>query len=311
MGLERFLEVLRIILPVMLVLGIGVLCRKTRLIDRGGIDALKTVAVQIGLPAVLLHTFAAAEYSLSTLIVPLIMFLLCVAAWLLGRWLGPKLGMKNRFIPFLTTGFEAGMLGYALFTLLYGSDNLADFARIDLGQVLFVFTLYKALLGAESHNRPGAGQLMKDMLLSPIILAILAGVLLGVTGAYRAMEVSGAAGVLDACTDFISAPVSALILLAIGYDLVLGDIPWRETLQAVGLRLAIMVVLGAALLGLFRVCWPEARWERAVWLMFLLPPPYVLPVFSTDEAQRVYLSSVLSLSTLVTLVGFVLLAIIG
>ncbi len=45
--------------------------------------------------------------------------------------------------------------------------------------------------------------------------------------------------------------------------------------------------------------------------MFLLPPPYVLPVFSTDEKQRVYLSSVLSLSILVTLLGFVLLAVIG
>ena len=45
--------------------------------------------------------------------------------------------------------------------------------------------------------------------------------------------------------------------------------------------------------------------------MFLLPPPYVLPVFSSDEEQRAYLSSVLSLSTLVTLAGFVLLAVIG
>lgn len=78
-----------------------------------------------------------------------------------------------------------------------------------------------------------------------------------------------------------------------------------------GLRLAIMAVLGAAVLGLFHLLWPQAQWDRAVWLMFLLPPPYVLPVFSTDEKQRVYLSSVLSLSTVVTLAGFVLLAVIG
>ncbi|MBR6185444.1 MAG: hypothetical protein IKQ41_04200 [Clostridia bacterium] len=309
--MERMTEVLRILLPVMLMLGIGVLCRKKRLIDRAGIDALKTVAVQIGLPAVLLHTFAAAEYSLATLIVPLIMFLLCVLAWLLGKKLGPALGMNNRFIPFLTTGFEAGMLGYALYTLLYGRETLADFARIDLGQVLFVFTLYKALLGMEGPQKPSAGQLLKDMALSPIILSILAGVLLGVTGVYQALAPSGVSGVLDACTDFISAPVSALILLAIGYDLVLGDIPWREALKAAGLRLLIMAALGALVMGLLRLCWPQACWDRAIFLMFLLPPPYVLPVFSTDEKQRVYLSSVLSLSTLAALAGFVVLAIIG
>ena len=292
-------------------LALGVLCRKKQLISRQGVDALKTVAVQIGLPAVLLHTFAAAEYSLATLVVPLIMFCLCVLAWLLGKWLGPALKIKSRFAPFLTTGFEAGMLGYALFTLLYGSQRLADFARIDLGQVLFVFTLYKALLGMEGKEKPAPRQLLREMALSPIILAILAGVLLGTTGIYQALIPSGAAKVLDACTDFISAPVSALILLAIGYDLVFRDIPWREAVKAAGLRLVIMAGLGAGVLALFHGLWPQAQWDRAVWLMFLLPPPYVLPVFSTDEEQRVYLSSVLSLSTLVTLAGFVVLAVIG
>lgn len=179
--MARFAEVLRIVLPVVLMLFIGVLCRKKRLIDRAGIDALKTVAVQIGLPAVLLHTFAAAEYSLATLVVPLIMFLLCVLAWLLGKHLGKALRMGNRFLPFLTTGFEAGMLGYALFTLLYGAERLADFARIDLGQVLFVFTLYKLLLGMGGQEKPDLKQLFREMAFSPIILAILAGVLLGVT----------------------------------------------------------------------------------------------------------------------------------
>ena len=309
--MTRFAEILRIILPVTLMLLTGILCRKKRLMDRAGIDALKTVAVQIGLPAVLLHTFAAAEYSLATLIVPLIMFLVCVLAWVLGKALGKKLNLQNRFVPFLTTGFEAGMLGYALFTLLYGSERLADFARIDLGQVLFVFTLYKVLLGMESEEEPEPRRLFREMALSPIILAIVAGVLLGVTGIYQALIPSGAAGVLDACTDFISAPVSALILLAIGYDLVLRDIPWREAMKAAGLRLLIMAVLCAAVILLFRLLWPQARWDRAVWLMFLLPPPYVLPVFSTDETQRVYVSSVLSLSTLITLLGFVLLAVIG
>ncbi len=295
----------------MLTLLIGILCRKKRLIDRTGMEALKTVAVSIGLPAVLLHTFAAAEYSLATLIVPLIMFFVCVLAWLLGKALGKSLHMNSRFVPFLTTGFEAGMLGYALFPLLFGSERLADFARIDLGQVLFVFTLYKALLSMDGREKPDPRRLFREMALSPVILAILAGVLLGATGAYQALIPSGAASVLDACTDFISAPVSALILISIGYDLVLQDIPWREAVKAAGLRLLIMAVLCAAVLWLFRLLWPQAQWDRAVWLMFLLPPPFVLPVFSTDETQRVFVSSVLSLSTLITLLGFVILAVIG
>lgn len=309
--MERFAEVLRIILPVILMLLIGMLCRKRQILTREGVDALKKVAVSIGLPAVLLHTFATAEYSLATLVVPLLMFLLCILAWLAGKWLGPPLGLRSQFVPFLTTGFEAGMLGYALYTLLYGSAHLADFARIDLGQVLFVFTLYKVLIGVGEGETPTARRLLREMALSPIILAIVCGVILGVSGLYQALVPSGAASVLDACTDFISAPVSCLILISIGYDLVFRDIPWSEALRSVGLRLMIMAVLGFGMLSLFRILWPGAEWDRAVWLMFLLPPPYVLPVFSRDEQQRVYLSSVLSLSTLVTLAGFIIMASLG
>ncbi len=310
-AMSRLTEVLRIILPVIIMLLIGMLCRRKQLISRAGVDTLKKVAVDIGLPAVLLHTFASSEYSPATLVVPLIMFLICVLGWAMGRALGPRLKMNSPFVPFLTTGFEAGMLGYSLFTLLYGTERLADFARIDLGQVLFVFTLYKVLIGMNEKGRPTAGHLAREMLLCPIIPAIIVGVLLGATGLYHAMEPSGAANVLDACTDFISAPVGALILLSIGYDLVLTDIPWKETLKASGLRLGIMAVLGLSAMLLFRLLWPGSNWDRAVLLMFLLPPPYVLPVFSTDEKQRVYLSSVLSVSTLITLAGFILLAVIG
>ena len=64
--MTKTIEVLRILLPVALTLGLGALCREKKLLDRRGVEALKTVAVQIGLPAVLLHTFATADYSLST-----------------------------------------------------------------------------------------------------------------------------------------------------------------------------------------------------------------------------------------------------
>ncbi len=69
------MEAARTILPVALTLALGMLCRKKELISRSGVDALKTVAVQIGLPAVLLHSFAVTRYSAATPVVPLIMFL--------------------------------------------------------------------------------------------------------------------------------------------------------------------------------------------------------------------------------------------
>ena len=139
--MDRFLEALQTVLPVVLMLLIGMLCRSRGLISREGVNALKSVVVNIALPAVLLSAFATTQYSFMDVVIPLLMFLVCVAAWALGRAAGKLLRMPSRFVPFLTTGFEAGMLGYALFNMLYGSGRTAEFARIDLGQVLFVFTV--------------------------------------------------------------------------------------------------------------------------------------------------------------------------
>ena len=239
------------------------------------------------------------------------MFLICIGAFLLGRKAKNIFHMESRFIPFLTTGFEAGMLGYALFQMLFGSGRTAEFAIIDLGQVLFVFTLYKIMLGHESSGHTDMKKLVREMVFSPIILAIAAGVLIGATGLYQAMQPSGVSAVFDACTSFISTPTSVLILLTIGYDLVFADIPWAATLKAAVIRLAIMAVLGAALIGILKLFWPESDLTEAVIVMFLLPPPFVLPVFADDEDQRVYVASVLSLYTVISVAGFALMAVIG
>ncbi len=305
------MEVLQTILPVLLMVGIGILCRQKNLISREGVNALKSTVVNITLPAVLLKAFAATRYTFLDVMIPLMMFAVCLVAWLLGRAAGRALKLPSRFVPFLTTGFEAGMLGYALFNMLYGSARTAEFARVDLGQVLFVFTLYKILLGIDGRERASVKQLAKEMALSPIIMAIAAGVLIGATGLYRALVPSGISSLFDTCADFVAAPTSAIILLTIGYDLVPGALPWRETLKVVALRYAVMLPLGAAFIALVNGLWPGSGLSQAIAVMFILPPPFVLPVFADDADQRVYVSSALSVSTLAAIAGFAILAATG
>ena len=303
-------EVLKTILPVALMLAIGIVCRRRGIISREGVQALKNVAVNITLPAVLLNAFATTQYSFLDVVIPLIVFTVCIAAWALGKVSGRILHMSSRFVPFLTTGFEAGMLGYALFSMLYGSERIAEFARIDLGQVLFVFTLYKILLAMDSNRKTDTGTLIKEMVFSPSIIAIVSGVVIGATGLYQALIPSGISSVFDACTGFFSAPTSAIILLAIGYDLVLNDIPWRETAKVVVLRFVIMLLLGSGLIMLFGRLWPQLHFTDAIIMLFILPPPFVLPVFADDTDQRTYVSSVLTVSTLAAIIGFAILAVL-
>jgi len=72
--MDRFFEILRTVLPVILVLAIGVLCRSKKLLSREGINALKRVVVDITLPAVLVNSFATMEYSARSVLIPLVLY---------------------------------------------------------------------------------------------------------------------------------------------------------------------------------------------------------------------------------------------
>ena len=65
-------------------LGLGMLCRKTSLLSREGVNTLKSVAVNITLPAVMFSAFATAEYSLSSISIPVSLFAACLLALFLG-----------------------------------------------------------------------------------------------------------------------------------------------------------------------------------------------------------------------------------
>ncbi len=292
-------------LPVFLMLGLGMLCRKTSLLSREGVNTLKSVAVNITLPAVMFSAFATAEYSLSSISIPVVMFAACLLALLLG-FLGCRLfGIKGRLSPFMAAGFEAGMLGYALFAILFSEAERPAFAIVDLGQVLFVFTVYKALL----VGKGGLKGVVHEAVTSPTVWAIIAGLIVGVSGLYKALIPSGVSGIINAVTDFVAAPTSAIILLAIGYDLVFKEVRWKQTLSLVGLRLAVSAVVLVLLLSVNRLLGGLMH-TGALLMMLILPPPYVLPIFADVEDERADISSALSLLTLIGILLYVVLVIL-
>ncbi len=307
------LTALQTTLPVLLVLCIGVLLNKTQLVKRDGMEALKNIVVNVTLPSVLLQAFATTTYSLSSLVIPLSIFVICLLAWLMGRGAAKLFRLPSPFVPFLTTGFEAGMLGYTLYEMLYGAQHTANFAIVDLGQVLFVFTAYKLLLAFTSQHakQNNIKVLLGEMLRSPIIIAIFIGIVIGASGLYTALIPSGVSGIFDSATQFIAAPTSVLILLVIGYDLDIRGIKWNAVAKVIALRLVIMLILMFASVFVFdKLLHISAEMKGALYLLFLLPPPFVLPAFADDEAERGNISSVLSVYTVVSILAFFVLSVL-
>lgn len=304
--MDKVISIIQTALPVFLALALGALCRSKQFLTRDGVDTLKKVVINVTLPAVLLNAFATAEYSMAALILPAVMFGLCCLALALGFLIIRLSGMKSRLAPYLATGFEAGMLGYALFALLFPNVRISNFALPDIGQTLFVFTLYKILLSGKTDLKA----IGKDMVTTPILWAVFAGVLIGATGLYGKLQQWGVSGILNSVTDFVSAPTAMIILLTVGYDLVLREIPWKKTAGLIAMRLVVMAILMAVTVLLNRTVLNGMFFEGAAILMFILPPPYVIPVFADEPAERVQISSALSALTLVTVILFAALSVI-
>ena len=71
-----------------------------------------------------------------------------------------------------------------------------------------------------------------------------------------------------------------------------------------------MAVLLGLLLLVNRTVLGGVIHEGAAVLMFMLPPPYVLPVFADEPAERVQISSALSALTVMTMVLFAVFSIL-
>lgn len=302
--MERLITISASVLPVFLALGLGMFCRQKHFLDRAGIDVLKKVVVNLTLPFVLFDAFASAEYSLAATAMPGLIFILCCAALALGRFVIGLSGSTSRLAPFLASGFEAGMLGYALFVMLFPQVSVSQFAILDLGQTLFVFTVYKLLLSGKTDWRT----MVRDMTTSPVLWAIFAGVLTGASGLYSQLHQWGVGSVVDSITSFLAAPTGTIILFTVGYDLVLREISWKKTAGLIAMRTGILAVLLGVVILLNRTVLNGMIFEGAAVLLFILPPPYVLPIFADEPDERVQISSALSALTLMTLVLFAILS---
>lgn len=300
------ITVIETALPVFLALALGMWCRSSGFLTRDGVDTLKKVVINLTLPFVIFDAFATADYSLSSLILPVLIFLICCGSLALGHVIVRAMGLQSRLAPFLASGFEAGMLGFALYALLFPGESASHFAMLVMGQELFVFTIYKSMLSGKG----GLRSIGRDMVRSPTLWALFLGIIVGATGLYRQMGVWGVSGIVDAVTGFVSAPTGMIILLTVGYDLVIREIPWKKTASLIAMRLVVMAVMLGILILLNRTVLNGIIFEGAAVLLFILPPPYVIPIFSDEPAERVQISSALSALTLVTMVLFAVLSVV-
>jgi hypothetical protein len=308
-------------LPIICLVLLGALLGKRNYISPPMIEGLKRIVSSVSLPALLFLAFSRISIEGRLGILAFTVFISCGVLALIAHIPIRLFSLPKQTTIFLFQGFEAGMLGYALFTSLYGTKALPAFASADLGQVLYVFTVLMFQLRRESikaspqdmdttgvskHVRDGRylGTLIVKMLKSPVIIAILAGLISSTFVPHARNLPWGDGGLLYPLFSTIGSMTTPLVSLVVGFglkDLSLQNLGRSVLLIASRLVAVILVGLGITLLVLPALGYGPLQ-ALALMTLFILPPPFIIPVFKTNDEDGAFISTVLSLHTLVAIV---------
>ena len=135
---------------------------------------------------------------------------------------------------------------------------------------------------------------------------MLLGIICGATGIGKLVLNSSVGGIVTSVISMIAAPTSAIVLLVVGYELNMKRELMKKVLITVVTRLAIMAVLlvavSAIVTGIFGY---DKELEVALMVLYSLPAPFLIPMFADLGDDSEYVSTTLSVNTVVTIILFV------
>ena len=302
-------QILSMVLPVLVMILRGRLCAARGILNDERHAGLKAIIGDILLPVVLFNEFFTAQYDGKLLLVFALVFSSCLIALIAGYALKKFVRPYDRYMPLLMTSFEGGMLGYALYALVAGQDKTAIYAMVDIGQTMFAYTVFLAALKSAEGGRMTPKAMISNMVHNKACIGMTLGIVLGALGVHKLIAPTGFGAILTELIAFITAPTSALILLVVGYQLNVSRKLIRPVLTTLGLRFAVMAcVMALVSLVLFAIIPYDKMLMLALMLQYTLPAPFIIPLFADLGEDGEYVSTSLSLGTLLSVLLFVFVA---
>ena len=303
-------------------------------IGERAVAGLKALITNLTLPLLLFRAFLQLRPDGRNVLLASSVFAACALMGVLGALFSRTAHTPRPETRFLFQGFEAGMLGYALFAGYHGSEHLASFAALDMGQVVFVFTVLMAQMSmvqmsprsgvgtaqdepaktgahqAHQGQRTSAAFPWRDILRSEVLWAIGLGIVLSAAAPAAADFIAVQSSFAGALFDMVGGLTTPLVCIVIGASLGGGFVFDRAILKVVGARTVLSMAIGVVVAYIIipALGFPNL-YQKAAILLFALPPPFVIPVYHQDNAR--FVSSALTLSTVVSVVLIALLALVG
>jgi len=301
------MDILKTVMPVIVMLALGKMFALKKVISAETVSGIKGLISGILLPEVIFNALLTMQFSMRSLSLSLLVYVLyTIALFAVLKSISPKL--KYRMSGFLMLGAEGGMMGYALYTSLFGSEALSTLMEVDLGNILFAFTFFIVLIKMANSEETDTKRVILDSLKTPLVSVVAIALVLNVLGVGRWLMASEAVSLYTAVISMITSPVSALILMSVGYELELDAALLKDVGTVSIIRLFIKASITAILLTAGRFLIISDQLRAAVLIYAILPPQFITLIFIKDSKESSFAATVLSFYTLITIGGYIVLA---
>ncbi len=307
------MRIFEIVVPVFFLIILGYVLKRKNIITDSGIATMKNIAVNVFLPAVAFHVLIHGTFTRSSFI--LIGTEICVLFLAYGSGFFCKRlfdGKVAGYVPFAVTTFEGGMFGWAMVSILVGSENLFYIIPMDMMNGIFCFTIMATGLKMLAGSKMTASETVKSIFTSPVVLAVIAG-FIGCAIHLGDMIDSSAFGAIYAkCIGWLTEPLTPAILLCIGSGLVFDRTILAKGIKLVACRFCTMAVLcGLVLLFLSRMIGLFPVLTVSIIMYFFIPSSFLLPMYTNEKESVEFTSGYLSLQIIVSLVMFTIVSVLS
>lgn len=289
--------------PILALFLLGFLLKRARFFKADTIAEIKKFVTTITLPALLFNAFLSLEIQLKDTLMIAVIYLMCVLMIFIGKGVAKIAKVRSPYFPLLMGGFEMGMFGYALFISLYGEEHLGKMAFLVIGQSFFVFTVLFSAITAVQDGKQSMRSNLKNFLSSPIILAMITGIIVGQVSPNLGQGPTAAAFlVFIRLLGSITVP---LITITIGYGIAIGRKGLGLSLFTILIRKSFLVVF-ALLINRYIIngfLHMDKMYSYAMVILALSPPTFIFSVLADpdDTENYEYINRTISLDCLVSI----------
>ena len=285
------IQILKTVLPVLFMLFLGMICRKSNYISADCVDGIKKIVVKIKLPIAVFHGLATSVLGKETIFNIGMMFVILCVTFILGFVLKHFIRKPyDKYLPFIACGYEGGMIGYSLYTGLVGVENLSVIAVIDIAALLFTFSIMSnVLVLIEDGKKVSVIEIVQNAFKTPAFLAVILGILASVSGLMNGFMLSPAGVIWTTMKDMITAAMSPMILLVVGYEVQLNRELLGTCLKTVIIRAVMQLIFAIAAISLIHILGRSDRLlEIAIIVYMSIPGSMGIQAFIKDEDGKVY-----------------------